>query len=41
LSGKINMEEFVETRPMSTIVETFADNHKTPPMKRIVLEPDF
>jgi len=41
LSGKINMEEFVETRPMSTIAETFAEAHKVPPMKRIVLEPDF
>jgi 6-hydroxycyclohex-1-ene-1-carbonyl-CoA dehydrogenase len=41
LSGKINMEEFVETRPMSTIAETFAEAHKTPPMKRIVLTPDF
>ena len=41
LSGKINMEEFVETRPMSTIEETFAEAHKTPPMKRIVLTPDF
>jgi len=26
---------------MSTIAETFAEAHKTPPMKRIVLEPDF
>lgn len=41
LSGKINMEEFVETRPMSTIAETFAEAHKTPPIKRIVLTPDF
>ena len=41
LSGKVNMEEFVETRPMSTIAETFAEAHKTPPMKRIVLTPDF
>ena len=41
LSGKINIEEFVETRPMSTIAETFAEAHKVPPMKRIVLEPDF
>ena len=41
LSGKINMEEFVETRPMSKIAETFAEAHKTPPMKRIVLTPDF
>ncbi len=41
LSKKINIEEFVETRPMSTIAETFAEAHKTPPMKRIVLTPDF
>ncbi|MFH1122534.1 MAG: zinc-binding dehydrogenase, partial [Pseudomonadota bacterium] len=41
LSGKINIREFVETRPMSTIAETFAEAHKTPPMKRIVLTPDF
>ena len=41
LSGKINVEKFVETRPMSTIAETFAEAHKTPPMKRIVLVPDF
>jgi 6-hydroxycyclohex-1-ene-1-carbonyl-CoA dehydrogenase len=41
LSGKVNMEEFVETRLMSTIVDTFAEAHKTPPMKRIVLTPDF
>jgi len=41
LSGKINMANFVETRAMSTIAETFAEAHKTPPMKRIVLTPDF
>jgi 6-hydroxycyclohex-1-ene-1-carbonyl-CoA dehydrogenase len=41
LDGRINMREFVETRPMSTIAETFAEAHKTPPMKRIVLTPDF
>jgi 6-hydroxycyclohex-1-ene-1-carbonyl-CoA dehydrogenase len=41
LSGKINMEAFVETRPMSTIEDTFAEAHKTPPMRRIVLTPDF
>ena len=41
LSGKINIAEFVETRPMSTIADTFAEAHKTPPMKRIVLTPDF
>jgi len=41
LKGRINIEEFVETRPMSSIAATFADAHKTPPMKRIVLIPDF
>lgn len=41
LNGKINLEEFVETRPMSSIAETFAEAHKVPPMKRIVLTPDF
>ncbi|MBW2027758.1 MAG: 6-hydroxycyclohex-1-ene-1-carbonyl-CoA dehydrogenase [Deltaproteobacteria bacterium] len=41
LSGRINIEEFVQTRPMSTIVETFEEAHKTSPMKRIVLTPDF
>jgi 6-hydroxycyclohex-1-ene-1-carbonyl-CoA dehydrogenase len=41
LSKKINIEEFVEVRPMSTIAETFAAAHKSPPMKRIVLTPDF
>ncbi len=41
LSGRINVEAFVETRPMSTIADTFAEAHKTPPMKRIILTPDF
>jgi 6-hydroxycyclohex-1-ene-1-carbonyl-CoA dehydrogenase len=41
LGGKINIHEFVEIRPMSSILETFAEAHKTPPMKRIVLTPDF
>jgi 6-hydroxycyclohex-1-ene-1-carbonyl-CoA dehydrogenase len=41
LSKKINIEEFVEVRPMSSIAETFAGAHKSPPMKRIVLTPDF
>ncbi len=41
LKGKINIEKFVETRPMSSIADTFAEAHKTPPMKRIVLTPDF
>ncbi len=41
LDGKINLKEFVQTRPMSTIAEAFAEAHATPPVKRIVLEPDF
>ena len=41
LKGKINIEEFVQTRPMSSIAETFAEAHKAPPLKRIVLTPDF
>ena len=41
VKGKINLEEFVETRPMSTIAETFEEAHKNPPMRRIVLVPDF
>jgi 6-hydroxycyclohex-1-ene-1-carbonyl-CoA dehydrogenase len=41
LSGRVNMEDFVETRPMSTIADTFAEAHKTPPARRIVLTPDF
>jgi len=41
LKEKINIEEFVETRPMSSIAETFEEVHKTPPKRRIVLTPDF
>ena len=41
LTGKINIENFVDTRPMSTIAEAFEEAHRTPPVKRIVLEPDF
>lgn len=41
LSKKINMEEFVQTRPMSTIAETFEEAHSSSPEKRIVLTPDF
>ncbi len=40
-SGKINFEEFVQTRPMSTIEESFDEAHKQSPDKRIVLVPDF
>jgi len=41
LNKKINMEEFVQTRPMSTIAETFKEAHSSSPDKRIVLTPDF
>jgi 6-hydroxycyclohex-1-ene-1-carbonyl-CoA dehydrogenase len=41
LSGKIALEPFVQTRPMSTISEAFEEAHKTPPDQRIVLVPDF
>ncbi len=40
-SGKINFKEFVQTRPMSTIVESFDEAHKKSPDQRIVLVPDF
>ncbi|MBW2120137.1 MAG: hypothetical protein JRH09_19760 [Deltaproteobacteria bacterium] len=42
LSKRIDVEAFVETRPLSSIVETFDEVHKTgSPMRRIVLTPDF
>jgi 6-hydroxycyclohex-1-ene-1-carbonyl-CoA dehydrogenase len=42
LKKKIDIAPFVETRPMSTIAETFAEVHKAgSPAKRIVLTPDF
>ncbi|MBW1731748.1 MAG: 6-hydroxycyclohex-1-ene-1-carbonyl-CoA dehydrogenase [Deltaproteobacteria bacterium] len=42
LSKKIQVEPFVQTRPMSTIVETFEEIHtKGSPEKRVVLVPDF
>ena len=41
LDGRINITQFVETRPMSTIAATFEEAHATPPMRRIVLTPDF
>lgn len=42
LSKKIEVEAFVQTRPMSTIVETFEEIHqKRAPEERIVLVPDF
>lgn len=41
LDGRIQIEPFVETRPMSTIQETFEEAHAGKLMKRIVLTPDF
>ncbi|MFP4088543.1 MAG: 6-hydroxycyclohex-1-ene-1-carbonyl-CoA dehydrogenase, partial [Desulfobacteraceae bacterium] len=42
LSGKVNLEDFVQTRPMSTIYETFEEIHqKGAPDRRVVLVPDF
>jgi 6-hydroxycyclohex-1-ene-1-carbonyl-CoA dehydrogenase len=41
LNKKIDMEAFVQTRPMSTIVETFEEANKSSPEKRILLTPDF
>lgn len=41
LDKKIDIEPFVETRPMSQIKEAFEEAHKGGLMKRIVLTPDF
>jgi 6-hydroxycyclohex-1-ene-1-carbonyl-CoA dehydrogenase len=41
LDKKIQIEPFVETRPMSKIKEAFEEAHKGGLMKRIVLVPDF
>ena len=41
LDSKIQIEPFVETRPMSTIKEAYEEAHATSLMKRIVLTPDF
>ena len=41
VSRKIEIEPFVETRPMSKIKEVFEEVHETPPLRRIVLVPDF
>lgn len=41
LQGKIQIDPFVETRPMSQIKEVFEEVHRKPPMRRIVLVPDF
>ncbi len=41
LDGKIQIEPFVETRPMSTIKESFEEAHKGGLTQRIVFVPDF
>ena len=41
LDGKVQLEPFVETRPMSQIEEVFEEAHSTTLMRRIVLTPDF
>jgi 6-hydroxycyclohex-1-ene-1-carbonyl-CoA dehydrogenase len=40
LDGRIQIEPFVETRPMSTIQETFEEAHAGKLTKRVVLTPD-
>ncbi len=41
LDGRVKLEPFVETRPMSQIEDVFQEAHSTTLMKRIVLTPDF
>jgi 6-hydroxycyclohex-1-ene-1-carbonyl-CoA dehydrogenase len=41
LEGKIQIEPFLETRPMSQIKRAFEDAHKGGLIRRIVLTPDF
>jgi 6-hydroxycyclohex-1-ene-1-carbonyl-CoA dehydrogenase len=41
LKGKIEIEPFIETRPMSQIKQAFEDAHKGGLVRRIVLTPDF
>ncbi len=41
LKGKIEIEPFIETRPMSQIKQAFEDAHKGGLARRIVLTPDF
>jgi 6-hydroxycyclohex-1-ene-1-carbonyl-CoA dehydrogenase len=41
LSKKVQIEPFVQVRPMSTIAESFEEAHRASPDKRIVLTPDF
>jgi 6-hydroxycyclohex-1-ene-1-carbonyl-CoA dehydrogenase len=41
LKGIIDIKPFVETRPMSSIIETFAEMHAGAVEKRVVFTPDF
>jgi 6-hydroxycyclohex-1-ene-1-carbonyl-CoA dehydrogenase len=41
LDGRVQIEPFIETRPMSTIRETFEEAHAGKLTKRAVLVPDF
>jgi 6-hydroxycyclohex-1-ene-1-carbonyl-CoA dehydrogenase len=41
LKGKIKIEPFIETRPMSQIQQAFEDAHGGRLEKRIILTPDF
>lgn len=41
LDGKVKIEPFIETRPMSQIKPAFEEAHAASLMKRIVLTPDF
>lgn len=41
LNGRIQIEPFIEIRPMSQIKEVFEEAHKGGLMKRVVLVPDF
>ena len=41
LKGKIEVESFIETRPMSQIQQSFEQAHKGGLLKRIILTPDF
>jgi len=41
LKGKIEIEPFIETRPMSQIKQSFEQAHKGGLTKRIILTPDF
>jgi len=41
LDGRVQVEPFIEIRPMSTIQETFEEAHAAKLTKRVVLTPDF